>query len=130
MTQYRNGELTLETVTRGTAKSLEIVMLDLTYVLASDRRLKLWRVMRVFEVTWLELPDVLGTSLEAVTASLLPVPPPLPEAGTWRGVLSRFALVTDNDRCLDLVGRLGRWSWETLLLLPCEDRLVLPNVCC
>lgn len=117
MTQYRNDELTLEAVTWGTVKSLEIVVLDLVYALVSVLRLA--------------LIDVLGTSLEGVTASLLPVPPPLPE-GFWRGILSRFALVTGKDRCLILclMGRLGRWSWETLLVLPWRDWLVLATVCC
>lgn len=131
MTQYRNDELTLEAVTWGTVKSLEIVVLDLVYALVSVLRLALWWVMWVFEVTWWALIDVLGTSLEGVTASLLPVPPPLPE-GFWRGILSRFALVTGKDRCLILclMGRLGRWSWETLLVLPWRDWLVFATVCC
>lgn len=83
-------------------------MLDLPYVL----RLVLWRALWVFAVTWKAPIDVLGTSLETVTASLLPVPPPLPEVGTWRGALSRFSLVTAQDRCLMpcLLGRLGKWS--------------------
>lgn len=106
MTQYRHDEPTLETVTWGSVEPPGLT----------------------FDPLW-EVTGVLGPSREGVTASLLPVPPPLPEAGTWRGALSRFALVTDMDRCLDLAGRLGRWSWETLLLLACGDRLVL-TVCC
>lgn len=108
----------MDTVTWGT------VILDPELILASGRRLALW--LLVFEVTWWDLPDVLGTSLEAVITALLPVPPPLPVARTWRGVLARLALVADG--CLDLVGRLGRWSVDTLLLLP--STLLLPPASC
>ena len=129
----RRGGLTWETVTRGTTTSLKAAVWVVVYVLASDLGLALWRVLWEFAGTWTALPDVFVTSLEAVTASLLPVPPPLPDMGTWRAVLSWFCLVTlKEDRCLMLCldGRLGRWSCETLLMLPCEGRLVLPAACC
>lgn len=88
----------------------------LAYVPVSD--LGLARVMWVFA----------ATSLEAeMMASLLPVPPSLPDPVTW------CDLMKDEDRCLTpyLLGKLGRWTWTTLLLLlPYEDRLDLPSVCC
>lgn len=98
----------------------------LAYILASDAGLELWRVTWAFAVTCV----VFVTSLKvALTASLRPLPPPLHDAGAWRAALSRFP---DKERCLILclVGRLGRWSLDTLLLLPCGNRLVLPAVCC
>jgi len=57
-----NGRLTSEDVTRGTVKSLE------TVVLASHLR-----------------PAPMDVLAAAMTASLLPVPPPLPDVGTRRG---------------------------------------------
>lgn len=78
--------------------------------------------------TELELPDVRAASLEGVTASLLPVPPPRPEMGIRSGTLSRFALATAEDGCLDLVGMLGRWIMESLP--PRPSTLFLPASCC
>lgn len=111
----------VETGACGGTNFLVVVLLVLAYVVASDLGLALWRVTWLLVVKRTSPLVTLGTSLDTtVTASLLPVPPSLPKAGGWRGVLSRFALVTDADRCLMLclLGRDGRCSWETLLV-PC-----------
>lgn len=99
----------METVPFGT---LETLVPDLE----SDRKLEL------------EPPDARGASFEGVTASLLPVPPPRPERGTRSGTLSRLALATAEDGCLDLVGMLGRWIMESLLLRP--SAVFLPASVC
>lgn len=104
-----NWVLTLEDVPCGTTILLENVLLDLVKVV-----LPRWVGM---VLCLMEVVNVLGPSLGVGSASLLPVPPPLPEVGAWRMKLSRFALLMDADGCLDLAGRTGRWSWGILLPL-------------
>lgn len=72
-----NWLLTLEDVLCGTTIVLENVLLGLVkVVVARWAGLKLCRTENQLEVV-----NVLGPSLGAWNASLLPVPPPLPEVG-------------------------------------------------
>lgn len=121
-----SSELTLEVVPRGTTIPLEKTLLDLVKVGGP-----LWDGPEVWRtVDPLEVVNVRGPSRGAGSASLLPVPPPLSEAGARRLTLSRFALLTDEGGGLDRPGRTGRWSWGTLLPLACKDRPVFMIVCC
>lgn len=122
LSETSNWVLTLEGVPFGTTILLENVLLDLAKVVAPR-----W-VGPVLCHT--EVVNVLGPSLGAGSASLLPVPPPLPEVGAWRLKLSRFALLMDEDGCLDLAGRTGRWSRGILLPLACGYRPVFIVCCC
>lgn len=97
-----NWVLTLEGVSCATTLLLENVLLELAKVVAPR-----W-VGPVLCRT--EVVNVLGPSLDVRSASLLPVPPSLPDVGVWCLKLSRFALLMDEDGCLDLAGRTGRWS--------------------
>lgn len=116
--------LTLEDVPCGTMLLLDNVLLDLVKVVVPR-----WVGLELCRtVNQLEVVNVLGPSLGAGSASLLPVPPPLPGVGGWR--LSWLALLMDEDRCLDLVGRAGRWSWGILLPLLCGNRPIFTIVCC
>lgn len=119
---YSKWVLTLGDVPCGTTTLLENALLDLVKVVVPR-----W-VGPV--LCRMEAVNILRPSLGAGSASLLPVPPPLPEVGAWRLKLSRFALLMDADGCLDLAGRTGRWSWGILLPLACGNLPVFMIVCC
>lgn len=71
---------------------------------------------------------IAAASLEGATASLRPVPPPRPEGEARPAPRSGPALTRAEDGCLDLVGMLGRWIMESLLLRP--PAVCLPDGCC